>query len=67
MGREVRKVASDWEHPKRINQYSGNEEYHPQSPGEYLVSTLADYYSEMFEFDEVAEGCSFAEYRRILN
>ena len=29
MGREVRRVPKDWQHPKRKNRYTGKEEYQP--------------------------------------
>lgn len=35
MGREVRRVAANWEHPKEYNYYRNTREYKPLYPGNH--------------------------------
>lgn len=37
MGREVRKVPANWQHPKRFNEHRGEETYVPLYPSGYAV------------------------------
>jgi hypothetical protein len=57
MGREVRSVAKDWEHPRRVNGI-----FEPLFEGCELQGAQDEWDVEQSEFNESEEGCTFIEY-----
>jgi len=57
MGREIRHVPANWEHPKRISKYSGREEYRPLFQHDFIIAykcfkkELKEWYQEQAEFE----------------
>ncbi len=49
MGRVIRKVPAKWEHPKRVNDHSGKEEFRPMDKFDYKESH-ADWKKELAEW-----------------
>lgn len=61
MGREIRLVASSWEHPKR----NDTDSYQPQMSGAYFKSAMEDYETALSEWNEHPEpGETFETWTR---
>jgi len=64
MGREIRRVPKNWEHPKRISKYNGEEQFRPMMDWDFEESyadfekDLKEWYIEQKEFEngKVFEG-----------